>query len=223
MSTRRAIWGHIFDDRDGMSSVAINPTYTAAPTAAGQPILPEQAAALLQARTQAKPIRRAAGYAAFSGWTTAVFAALAILCGLFSVVSLLIGAAMAVIAWVELTNRSALLRLDTRASHRLALNQIGFAVVLTLYGVWGIYSTLTAPSRYAAYIRQGGELAEMLGPIENLTMTIALCVYIALIVLTWIFQGGAAIYYWSRAAAIRRYLCAVPPWVIALQRQTGQV
>ena len=108
------------------------------------------------------------------GWVTAIFAAFSLMSGLFSIVGLLVGIGMAIVAYVEFSGARKLRSLDERAAKMLGWNQIGFAILPTAYACWGLYSTHTNPGRYKELIGSDPQLEQMLGPIEDIVKLMAM-------------------------------------------------
>jgi hypothetical protein len=193
----------------------------AAPQAPSGPLSANNLRELELAQRRAKRIRRAIGVARFNGWTIGSFAGLSLLLGIFSLTSLLVGLALAVVSYNEFSGAKALQRFDSAAPRRLGLNQIGLCCVVILYSLWSIYSTLTGPNPYEAAMAAGGQAVEILGSIEQLQNTLTFGVYGAVIVLSIIFQGGMAWYYFTRKRLVRGYVSETPGWIIDLQRATS--
>jgi hypothetical protein len=187
----------------------------------GCPVSAEALRELESARLRGRKIRRAIGVASFTGWSVGIFAALTLLFGVFSITSLLLGAALAVVAYNELSGAKLLRRLDFRAPYRLGFNQISLCAVVIAYSLWSIYSTLSGPSPYAQVFAADGQVAEILGPIEHLEKLVTLAVYGSLIVASIIFQGGTAWYYFTRSRCLREYVNHTPAWLVDLQRTTS--
>jgi hypothetical protein len=188
------------------------------PAASSGPLTADHLLQLEAARVAAKRVRRAVSVARGDGWTVAGFGAVTFLCGLGTVSGALVGSGMMVIAFIELQAANRLRRLETGAARVLGLNQLALAGLLLAYAVVGIYSVLYGPSEYAAAVASEPELGRALGPIEDLTKTLALAVYAVVMLVAVFFQGGMAMYYFGRATHVRAYLAQTPPWVIAVQR-----
>ena len=185
------------------------------------PLSPQDLEQIELARKRGKCIRRAVSMAAFNGWTAGIFAAASLVCGLFSFVSFLLGTVLAVVAYNEFRGARDLRRFDERAPRRLALGQIGLCVALVLYGAWGLYTTFTTPSEYQAVLAGSAQAAELVGSIESLQTTVSLGVYGGLIVLSIIFQGGTAWYYFRRQRLVRAYIAETPAWILELERASS--
>jgi hypothetical protein len=152
------------------------------------------------------------------GWTVGAFGGLTFLCGLGTVSGALVGSGMMVIAFVELQAANRLRRLETGAARVLGFNQVALAALLLAYAVFGVYGVLYGPSEYAAIVAAEPEVGRALGPIEDLTKTFSLAVYVIVMLVAVFFQGGMAMYYFGRAALVRNYLAQTPAWVVSVQR-----
>ena len=189
----------------------------AGPAGPAGPLAPEHHEAIALADRRRRRIDRAAGVATFNGWTTAVFAALSVPFAFFSVTALVMGLALAAVAYQEFKGRRLLRQLDPKAPRLLGFNQLAFTAVLVLYSLWNIYKALTGPNPYAEHMANV-EMATVLGPIDQMHKTITLAVYGTIIVLSVIFQGSTALYYFTRLAHLRAYLSETPDWILQLQR-----
>jgi hypothetical protein len=179
---------------------------------------PEQLQALAVARQRAGRISRAALVSALSGWTMAFFAAITFLSGLFSWPALLIGAALGVIAYAELRGSRGLRRFDLEAPRRLGYNQIALGVLLVAYGTWGLVHALVATSPYESYLAAGGQVAEMLEPIDRLNRAITVIVYLAVILVGMAAPAFGSVYYFTRRRHIVAYLDQTPDWIVETLR-----
>jgi len=175
---------------------------------------------LSQANRRAKKVLGAAKVATFNGWSFGVFAAMSLVFGMFSITSLLVGVGLGVVAWNEFRGRDLLRGFDPRGPHLLGWNQVGLIGLLVVYSLWCIFIGLTGPNPYQAYIDQSPELDSMLGPIVGLHVILTLGVYGTVIVVSVIFQGLNALYYFKRGKLLETYLRQTPPWIIELQRHT---
>src|SRR5436309_3457746 len=115
------------------------------PTAAPA-LSPEQLAQLMAARQKWKPIHRSARIATFYAWATALFAALTLLTALFSLVGLIVGVVMAVVAYGEFRGAAELKRLDPNAPRHLGYSQLLLAALLLVYAVFMTWRYTHDPS-----------------------------------------------------------------------------
>jgi hypothetical protein len=176
---------------------------------------------LAVSHVEARKIRRAVAAARFDGWSVATFAALTILLDFTSLESILLGACLGIVSFVELRAAARLRRLDVGATDTLGKNQLALACVLVIYAVWRIYRVLTGPGVYAAVANANPDVAGALQPFDELGRFISLTMYGALIAIAVFAQGGLALYYFSRARYVRDYLAQTPAWVVAVQRAGG--
>ena len=181
----------------------------------GGPLSPEQQEDLVRATERARKVLGAVKVATFNGWTIGVFAAITLLFALFSVTALVVGAGMAVVSWNEFRGRTLLRQFDPQGPRLLGRNQVGFMSLLVGYCLWSMYRTVTNP---ITEIEGLEELAGITGDlITNLTVT----VYGIVILLSVLFQGLNAVYYFRRVKPVEEYVRDTPPWIVDLQRSTS--
>jgi hypothetical protein len=165
-----------------------------------------------RAAERARPVRRAARVAAFNGWTTAIFAVLSIPFAFSGLVALLIAVGLSVVAFMEFRGRRGLLKFDPKAATQLGWNQTGFMVLIVAYCGWMLLGG--APD-----ISERPEVSQLLGAEGRaLYKTIVIAVYGTVIALTVVFQGGNAIYYFTRRKHVEAYLQQTPQWVQDFRR-----
>ena len=195
---------------------------TAITPASDGPLTPEHHRELALAGERAKRIRRAAGVAGFNGWVTGVLAALSVPFGLFSVAGFLVTLGLTAIAYNEFRGRKRLLEFDPAAPALLGWNQVGLLALIVVYCLWMLHGELTGADALSAQIGATPELAGALGPlqIEALCKGLVFAVYGSVIVLSAIFQGLNAWYYFTRRKHVEAYLRETPKWVVDLQRTT---
>ncbi|MCZ6758977.1 MAG: hypothetical protein O7D29_01175 [Gemmatimonadetes bacterium] len=179
------------------------------------PLSPQQQEELTRANERAKKVLSATKVATFNGWTIGIFAAITLLFALFSVTALVVGAGMAIVAWNEFRGRTLLRRFDPHGPRLLGRNQLGFMGLLIGYGLWGIFRTLTNP------IPQLEELEAVVGPVGDLVTDLVVVVYGGVILLSLIFPGLNARYYFARIRLVRGYLDETPAWIIDVQRSSS--
>lgn len=191
---------------------------SAAPAPEAEAFSPEQMQAIAIARQQARRISRAGAIAAFSGWTLAIFAAITLLCGLFSLSAFLLGLGLAVVAWRELGGSRGLRMFDLAAPHRLGWNQVALGVMIIAYAGWSILSALTGASPYEAHLASGGPVAEALAPIDRLQRVATVLFYAVVIAFSILTQGGLSAYYFTRRRHLAAYLSSTPPRIVDMLR-----
>ncbi len=171
------------------------------------------------ARARAKKIRRAAGVAALSGWTLAIFA----LVSLFGVAfgdwtSVVAAGALGVLAFVELRGGKLVRAFDERGARQLGFNQIALGGLIVAYSAWSLYQA--ARSSPLTSMGSTGDPA-MDANIEQLSKGIAYGLYVILGATGVIVPGLTAWYYFSRQKLIRRFVAETPAWVVDTLRAAG--
>lgn len=196
---------------------------TLAEPAAG-PLAAEHHRELAVANERSKKIRKAAGVAAFNGWVTGIFAVTSAPFAPFSIAGFLVTVGLGIVAYNEFQGRKRLLRFDDSAPTLLGWNQVGFLAMIIVYCLWMMFAGLTGEGPFAAEVAAKPELAEVLDSVDGLDQIyklIVLAVYGSVIVLSVIFQGWNAYYYFSRRKHVEAYVHETPSWVIDVQRATA--
>ena len=176
------------------------------------------------ANERAKKIRKAAGVAAFNGWMTGIFAVTSAPFAPFSIAGFLVTVGLGIVAYNEFQGRKRLLLFDDSAPRLLGWNQVGFLTMIIVYCLWMIFTGLTGEGPFAAELAAKPELREVLDSIDGLDYfykLIVLAIYGTVIVLSAIFQGWNAYYYFSRRKHVEDYVRETPEWVIDVQRATA--
>jgi hypothetical protein len=179
---------------------------------------------LALANERSKKIRKAAGVAAFNGWMTGIFAVTSAPFAPFSIAGFLVTVGLGIVAYNEFQGRKRLLRFDDSAPQLLGWNQVGFLTMIVVYCLWMMFAGLTSEGPFAAEIAANPELAQVLDSVDGLDAIyklIVLAVYGSVIVLSVIFQGWNALYYFSRRKHVEDYVRETPAWVIDVQRATA--
>ena len=194
------------------------------PERSENPLAAEHHRELATGNERAKKIRKAAGVASFNGWVTAIFAVCSAPFALFSLVGFLVFIGLAVVAYNEFQGRNRLLSFDATAATFLGRNQLGFLAFIVTYCVWMLFAGLTTVSPIAAELEANPEIGQVLGSMEDfdyLYKVLVVAVYATVIVLSVIFQGLNAVYYFTRRQHIESYLRETPDWVVDVQRTTA--
>ena len=181
----------------------------------GAPLTPQQREELAEANQRAKKLLGAAKVAAFNGWTIGVFAAISLLFGIFSMTALVMGVGMAVVARNEFRGRMMLRRFDADGPSFLGRNQLGFMALIIVYCLWSMYQTVSNP------ITEIAGLEAIAGSVGDIVTNLTLAVYGGVIVLTALFQGLNARYYFARVKRVEDYLDKTPGWIVDVQRSTA--
>ena len=164
--------------------------------------------AVRQAEKRHRAIKRAARVAALSAVSTLGFAAIGVIITIFdfSLWSLIITVGLAVIGGIEFRGHQTLLRAEPAACRTLALNQLAFFALITVYCLCQMitFSARDMPS----------ELRELLDPEMMRHLPTFVCAfYAAVIVGSLAFQGGLALYYYTRRRQVEAFVRETPDWV----------
>ena len=195
---------------------------TRSPAADG-PLSQEHYRQLTLANERAKKVRKAANVAGFNGWVTAIFAVLSAPFALFSIVGFLVTVALSVVAYNEFRGRKRLLQFDSTSTTLLGWNQVGFLAMIILYSVWMLFVGLTSEGPFAAEMAAKPELAAALGDLgefDYIYRILVVAVYGTVILLSVVFQGVNAMYYFTRRKHLEQYMRETATWILDLQRAT---
>jgi hypothetical protein len=178
---------------------------------------------LSAARDRAKTIRKAARVAAFNGWTTAMAAALSAIFLIFdrSGIAIAITIGLSTVAYNEFRGRMHLLNFDPSAATLLGWNQLALLAMIVVYCLWSLYGSLGEAGTMATELKSYAELDSVLGSaggFAELYKTITVAVYGGAIGLTALFQGGNALYYFTRRRHVDDFIAETPLWVREVQR-----
>lgn len=180
---------------------------------------PDNLRELEAARRSARKVRRAVSVANFDGWTIAIFGAITLAMGLTDFTNVPLSLALGAVAYVELRNAGRLKRLQPLAARNLAFNQVALAGILICYACWQLYVASRPGGTAAALGVDDPAVAQMLGPVQDLTRAIIHAIYGALILIAIFAQGGMALYYFTRVRLVRDYVATTPPWITQLQER----
>jgi len=175
------------------------------------------------AHERARKIRKAAAVASFNGWMTGIFAACSAPFALFSLVGFLVTASLSVVSYNEFRGRKRLLRFDREAPIFLGWNQVGFVTVIFIYCTWMLIVGFMSEGPFAAEMKANPELSvafDSVTEFDQLYRILIAAVYGTVIVLSVVFQGLNALYYFTRRKHLDAYLENTPDWVLDLQRLT---
>jgi len=186
------------------------------------PLTEDHQKEIVAAFERSKKIRRAARVAGFNGWVTGFFAICSALSAYFSLAGIPVAICLGIVTFNEFRGRRRLLQFDTKAPSLLGWNQVGFLSMIIIYCCWMLYSSLTGENEITKIFNTNPELSKMLNEEELISiMRIAIIsIYGSVIVLSIIFQGLNALYYFSIRKHVERFVAETPAWVITLQKLT---
>jgi hypothetical protein len=177
---------------------------------------------LAAARDRAKTIRKAARVAGFNGWTTAAAAACSAMFLVFdrSPIAIAITIGLAIIAYNEFRGRKRLLSFDPTAATMLGWNQLGLLAMIIGYCIWSLFGTAGQADAMQAELKSYSDLDAALGTTGGFTgmvKTISYAFYGVVIALSAVFQGGNALYYFTRRRHVEDFVAETPQWVRDVQ------
>lgn len=173
------------------------------------------------AAERAKPIYKAARVANMNGWFTAIVAVLSAPFALFDLTGLVMFVGLSLVAYNEFRGRNRLRKFDPSGASLLGFNQLSLMAVIVVYCLWMMFTSLTSPSPFATELSATPELKEMfgsLGDLDDLYQSVVIVFYGTVILLSVVFQGLNALYYFSRQKYVDQYVAETPEWVRDVQR-----
>ena len=180
---------------------------------------PQHVEQIATAKRLGKKIRRVTSVATIDAWTVAVFAGLTLLTGFMSFPAVALGSGMGFVAMLEFRTVEQLKRLNPKAPARLARNQLILGAFLFIYAAWNLFQSYhNAGNDISSQIGNDPQLRQMLGGVDDLAKTIMVALYGSLMVIALVGPGLTALYYWSCAPHIKRYVEQTPAWILDLQR-----
>ncbi|MCX5683569.1 MAG: hypothetical protein NT049_07795 [Planctomycetota bacterium] len=187
------------------------------------PLDESQFALVQEAARTYKPIKKAARIALGSAITTLMIGAVALPFSLFwpSFAGIFVTVGVCAVGVVEFLGYRKLVQADPSAARFLALNQLAFLGLITIYCLIQMLTFSPAEAKAAALSPESraalNGMPEMTRDIDNYIDqygALATCGFYSLvIVLSVLFQGGLAYYYFSRRKFLEAFQREVPPWV----------
>ncbi len=189
------------------------PLPEAARERAASPLSAADLQILADAKARGKKIRRAAGVAHASAWTLAVFGGLTMLAVAFGdFVALALGVLLCALAFNEFRGGAMLKRFDPRGARVLGFNQIALGVVIVAYASYSLSAALRDPALKSLAGSTGDPSTDAL--VRDLTDLVTYGLYGGMAVIGLIAPGLTALYYFSRAAIVRKVVSETPAWAI---------
>lgn len=207
----------------------LDPTPSAAATPASlEPISPEQLREINLADEREQRFLFAGKLAAMNGYGLAIFAALALMFGLFDLLSWLLAGSLGMLAYTELRGRRLLAQYDRSALMLLLANQLSLIGLVFVYAGGRVYFSLRGDSPLVQLLAENPGLGEALastGFAEDAEVYYRygiLSFYALVALVTLLFQGGCAYYYFTRRTYLEDFLARTPGWVIEWKRQRAR-
>lgn len=180
----------------------------------------------VQAAALYKPLSKCVGTARTSGMFLIVGGILTVLAGALSVdvVSVVVGVVVTVLGTMERSAGKDLAQAKRSAPLRLAFNQV-MVLVLVVVSSWMWVQSVENPKAAQAQERavSEAELEQMpaamqstvrkLVELQNNPRDMAFMMFTVVVALSVLFQGGMAVYYFTRRRKVREFHDELPPWV----------
>ncbi len=171
------------------------------------------------ASKRAKPIEKAVRYAGFSGWATLLAGVLSLPFAFGDTPMLIFTIALAGIGTRELTLRRSLRSLESWAPRKLAINQLLLGSTLMIYAIFMLVSApaqtmIESAMQADPTIQSTPELAGMMDDLIVFEQMATALIYVGMIVLAIIFQGGTALYYLRKGSKLKKFHKHTPDWVV---------
>ncbi|MCX5653430.1 MAG: hypothetical protein NTY65_02095 [Planctomycetota bacterium] len=203
----------------------------AAPGPAGSPLDESQFALVQEAARAYKPIKRTAYIALGSAMTTLVIGTSAVAFTLFwpSFSGVMITVGVCAVGAVEFAGYRKMRQADLSAARWLGKNQLAFIGLIVLYCAIQMLTFSAEEIRAAAmspeFRAQLGAMPDMEREIdrniEQWAPLVTYGFYSLVIVLSVLFQGGLALYYFTRQKFLDAFQRGTPPWVRRLLIECG--
>lgn len=149
------------------------------------------------------------------------FAVLTLLGGLLGdVASLVMGFALAALSVNELIGAAQIRALNLAGARRLGFNQLTLGLVIIAYAAWSLWSGLQSSTRSELSDQLASD-PQMQAMVGQVSIVVTWGLYGSMAAFGLIVPGLTAMYYFSRARAIRVVLSSTPAWVVELMRRTG--
>lgn len=175
----------------------------------------EQLRVLMRAAETRRPIRAAASKARFSAVTTLIIGLLGLpfMVLSFSWSSMAITLGVCVIGAIEYVGYRRLRLGLPSAANFLACNQLAFLGLISAYCVFQMLTFSTAELDAAIGSQTPPEVSQLVGSLAPL---VTVGFYSLVIVMSIVFQGGLAMYYFTRRKYLRAYEQDTPAWACQL-------
>ncbi|MBX3388885.1 MAG: hypothetical protein KF691_05470 [Phycisphaeraceae bacterium] len=189
------------------------------PAAVG-PLSTEHLNEISAAQRRSKKILRAAGIAAFSGWSMVIFAVVTLMFAIMSDWSAwAIGIGLALCGVNELRGGALLRRMEARGARVLGWNQIFLGALIIGYALWSLRSAIGNPALNSMMQGTGDPQIDALA--SQLTVAVTWGLYGSMAVVGLVVPGLTAIYYFTRGPLVTRFCRETPEWVVEVIRRRG--
>ncbi|MCA9302810.1 MAG: hypothetical protein KC996_01670 [Phycisphaerales bacterium] len=184
------------------------------------PLSEKQMQQIIDSGDRARPIRKAARFASGNGWLTLLAGFSTVPFAIGNLPLLTFAVLLGAIGTRELTLRRRLLRFVPRTTRKLAINQLMLGALLIGYAVWMTIQSATSEGMIASTLKNEPmlqstpELSGQLDGLAQLERIATAGLYLLMILVAVLVQGGSAIYYQIRGRALARFCARTPEWII---------
>lgn len=185
------------------------------------PLNTDQRDELAAAHQQAKPIHRVAKVATFNGWVSGVIAAFSAPFAFFSFSGFVMTVGLTIVAYNEFRGRKLVRDFDPKGGKLLGWNQVGFLTLIIIYCIWQLAFGLLGPNPLEAELNKNPAVGQALGSMDQFLWmyeAVLIAVYGLVILLTLVFQGYNAYFYFAGGRKVQQYLDQTAEWIVDLQR-----
>ncbi len=185
---------------------------------------------LRDAQVRRKAVLKAAGVAKFSACTMLIMAGLGVMSLAMdhSIESVVIVVAITVMGLIELSGAKRIAAAVPSAARDLGFNQLALLALIVIYCVVQMVtfsargSSFLVSPEFRQTMTQLPSLEAMGEKLDSLAPLLVCGFYGLVILLSVLFQGGLALYYFSRRKVIQSFLNETPEWVRRACKETQQ-
>ena len=102
----------------------------------------------------------------------------------------------------------------------LGWNQLGLLAMIVVYCLWSLFGSAGEADAVRAELKSYSDLDAALGAaggFEGMFKTVSYAFYGGVIVVSVLFQGGNALYYFTRRRHVEDFIAETPQWVRDVQ------
>jgi len=178
---------------------------------------------LERAAKLAKPVEKAVRYAQFSGWMTLLAGASSLPFAIGNLPMMIFALIVAGIGTRELTIGRTLRVLDMTAPKRLAINQVLLGSAVCAYAIFMLLSVpgegmVESAMKSDPMMQSTPEIGGMMNDMIQLEQVATAMMYVLMIVLAIVMQGGTALYYLLKGRRLKSLHRQTPQWVVDVYR-----
>lgn len=196
------------------------------------PLSSEQVEQICAAKNQVKGFISAVNLASFNFWCFAIGAAVSLLAALFFPSGLIAVACLALLAYNERRGGRLVRNFESKGALLLFYNQLGCLFLITVYCFWQIAACCLNPTPFdgsadssliISQLLSGAGVSRESDPdmMKELYRTVVVSFYLAIVVLSALFQGLCAWSYYRKYKLLEDFLRQTPTWVLTVLKATS--